>query len=74
MYWSLPLQKMIEQLKSGICNLSAAQLANFMSAAAPYTIKKAEGTTQAKDETKALSSRDQFSMFKEQLNKIREVK
>jgi|SRR5665647_866283 len=65
----LTLQRMIEQLKSGMCNLSATQLANFMSTAAPYAIKKAEGTIKTKDETKALSSRDQFSMFKLQLDK-----
>src|SRR5665647_474345 len=35
----LTLQRMIEQLKSGMCNLSATQLANFMSTAAPYAIK-----------------------------------
>jgi hypothetical protein len=65
----LTLQRMIEQLKSGICNLLAAQLANFMSTTAPYAIKKAEGASKTKDETKILSSRDQLSMFKDKLNR-----
>jgi len=56
---------MIEQLKSGICNLSAAQLANFMSTATPDAIKKKDGGIK-QDDLNEPSMSDKFSMFKKQ--------
>ena len=63
----LLFQRVVLKLSEDNCDLSASQLAAFVTAVAPYAIAKKSGDGK-KYERKKVPSRDVFSMFKEQLN------
>ena len=64
----LTMQQMISKLMVDDCDLSASQLATFVAVVAPYAIKKKKSTIKPEEEKK-VSMSDQFSMFKEQVNR-----
>jgi len=64
----LTMQQMINKLMADDCDLSASQLATFVAVVAPYAIKKKKSTIKPEEEKK-VSMSDQFSMFKEQVNR-----
>ena len=63
----LTLKRMKDILNDPSQSVSAAQLTKFLQIAAPYAIKKAEATPKGKDDSKPISSRDQFAQFKQQI-------
>lgn len=69
----LTMQQMIIKLMAEDCDLSASQLATFVAAVAPFAIAKKGSVGDKKEETKNLTMSDQFSMFKQQVNKNGEV-
>ena len=60
-------QRVVLKLRGDNCDLTASQLAAFVSAVAPYAIAK-KSSDRKKEETKQLKNSDVFSMFKKQLN------